>query len=219
MTKYCNVCGTANDDEGKFCVSCGSKLESSIENAVNPAMPSSAQSPSGGDYQIQQQPQYPAPASVSQPAYPPQGQYPQGQYPPPSQIPASGATPQGQYPTQAQYPQGQYPPAQYPGQYPPAQYPAQGQYPAPVATAGPVSGEKSEFVAFILSFFLPGFGHIYAGKTGTGILLFIIFWITIFTIIIPFFIWILGMIDSVSKVKSYNRFLRMYGRPPNNYEY
>lgn len=191
MTKYCDTCGTANEDTGSFCVSCGTKLENNMANPVNPTSIGSGQ-----------------------PVHPPQGAYP----------PPQGATspPQGGTPP----PQGQYPPPyiqQTQGQYPAPQY-TQGQYPAQAQFSAPSMGyntglEKSPGIAFILSLFLPGFGHIYAGKTGTGIVMFLATIFLAWTFIVPIVIWIAGMIDSVNKVNAYNNFIRRYGRPPQPYEY
>ncbi|RMG39652.1 MAG: hypothetical protein D6732_03990 [Methanobacteriota archaeon] len=201
MTKYCNTCGTANDDNGRFCVSCGAKLEESISTPMKPAAEGTAVTPS-----------------------PTEGQYPQqgGQYPPPNQYPATpqgGSAPpyiQGQYPPPQQG--GQYPPPQQGGQYPAPQYP-QGQFPAQQFGGYNTGMEKNGAVAFILSFFLPGFGHIYVGKVGMGLLIFILTIVLSWTIIVPLILWLVGMIDSVNKVGAYNNFVRRYGRPPQNYEF
>lgn len=79
--------------------------------------------------------------------------------------------------------------------------------------------EKNAAVAFLLSLFLPGFGHIYVGKVGLGLLIFILTIFLSWTIIVPIVLWLVGMIDSVNKVGSYNNFVRRYGRPPQNYEF
>ena len=117
---------------------------------------------------------------------PPTGQGYQQQPPPPWQ--GGYQQPQGPYgygpaPYQQPYPQG----------YPPQAVP------------------KNPGIALLISFFVPGIGSVYAGKTNTGIIIligYIISWVlTIIFIgflgIIGFWIW--GMIDAYQAAQAWNR--------------
>src|ERR1700728_2977563 len=99
----------------------------------------------------------------------------------------------------------QQPPAgqayQQPGGYPPAQY----QQPYPPGYAAPPVMQvvpKNAGIALLISFFLPGVGSLYAGKTTTGVIILvgaIISWIL--TIVIIGFVgvfgfWVWGLIDA-----------------------
>jgi TM2 domain-containing membrane protein YozV len=104
---------------------------------------------------------------------------------------------------QAYPPPGQngYPPAQYQQPYP------QG-YPAPpVMQLVP----KNAGLALLISFFLPGVGSMYAGKTTTGVIIlvgYIISWVL--TIVIIGFVglfgfWVWGLIDAYQAAQAWNR--------------
>jgi TM2 domain-containing membrane protein YozV len=108
----------------------------------------------------------------------------------------------------------QQPPAgqayQQPGGYPPAQY----QQPYPPGYAAPPVMQvvpKNAGIALLISFFLPGVGSLYAGKTTTGVIILvgaIISWIL--TIVIIGFVgvfgfWVWGLIDAYQAAQSWNR--------------
>ena len=108
-----------------------------------------------------------------------------------------------------QQPTGQ--PYQQPGQhaYPSAPY----QQPYPQVYAPPVTQvvPKNAGVALLISFFLPGVGSMYAGKTSTGVIIligYIISWVL--TIVIIGFVgifgfWVWGLIDAYQAAQSWNR--------------
>ncbi len=116
-------------------------------------------------------------------------------------TPPAYQQPQPQY---AQPPQGQaYPPAVYQQQpYPPGQG-----YGAPPMQVMP----KNAALALIISFFIPGVGSLYAGKTTTGIIIlacYIVSWVL--TIVLIGFVgvfgfWIWGMIDAYQAAQAWNR--------------
>lgn len=59
------------------------------------------------------------------------------------------------------------------------------------------SSEKNEVLALVLSFLLPGLGHIYLGLTRKGLTLLIIAIVGAFLLFIPYIIaWVYGMYDS-----------------------
>lgn len=130
------------------------------------------------------------------PGYPQQQQQPGQAY----QPPPAGQDYYQQQPGQA-YPQPQgpygYAPAPYQQPYP------QG-YPAQVVP-------KNPGIALLISFFIPGVGSIYAGKTSTGVTIligYIVSWVLTVVIIgfagiIGFWIW--GMIDAYQAAQAWNR--------------
>jgi TM2 domain-containing membrane protein YozV len=79
---------------------------------------------------------------------------------------------------------------------------------------------KSVGLGLILSFFLPGLGHLYAGRIdkGVGILIaFIIMVATYFFILtgfIAFVIWLWTLVDVYQEINEYNEHLMRTGRPP-----
>ena len=86
----------------------------------------------------------------------------------------------------------------------------------------PTYGTKNEVVAVLISFILPGVGHIYAGKTKKGVLLlilYIVLFLTVIGIIGSVIIWIYALIDSYKTVQAYNAFLMQYGRAPTEDEF
>ncbi|WP_232235127.1 MULTISPECIES: TM2 domain-containing protein [Frankia] len=131
------------------------------------------------------QPQQPGPAGY----YEPYGYEPYGQPPPHGQAGGPGPTP---------YPIG--PPQPFPGPGPGQGYP-----PVP---------PKSVAVALLLTFLWLGVGHIYAGKTTTGVVLLIAdlflwmfsFFIITLIITVPvwFIVWVIAMVSSASAVQEYN---------------
>ncbi len=110
--------------------------------------------------------------------------------------------PQPQYQAQPQYqPQPQYPP-QYPPQYQP-----------------PVS-QKSEGLAAVLSFIIPGLGQIYNGEMGKGILFLIlsfVFWGLMFVLIgfiLYPILWLYGIYDAYTTAKKINQRNMYPGQQP-----
>jgi TM2 domain-containing membrane protein YozV len=113
-------------------------------------------------------------------------------------------TPYQQQPTDQPY--------QQPGQnhYQPAPYqqPYPQDYPAPPVTQ---VLPKNAGVALLISFFLPGVGSMYAGKTNTGVIIlvgYIISWVL--TIVIIGFVgifgfWVWGLIDAYQAAQAWNR--------------
>jgi TM2 domain-containing membrane protein YozV len=111
----------------------------------------------------------------------------------------------------APYQQSTGQPYQQPGQnaYPPAPY----QQPYPQVYAPPVTQvvPKNAGVALLISFFLPGVGSMYAGKTNTGVIIligYIISWVL--TIVIIGFVgifgfWVWGLIDAYQAAQAWNR--------------
>jgi TM2 domain-containing membrane protein YozV len=108
-----------------------------------------------------------------------------------------------------QQPTGQpyQPPVQ--NAYPSAPY----QQPYPQVYGPPVTQvlPKNAGVALLISFFLPGVGSIYAGKTNTGVIIligYIISWVL--TIVIIGFVgifgfWVWGLIDAYQAAQAWNR--------------
>lgn len=59
------------------------------------------------------------------------------------------------------------------------------------------SGDKNEVLALVLSFVLPGLGHIYLGLTKKGLIIMVIAIVGVFFFLIPYLIaWVYGMYDS-----------------------
>jgi TM2 domain-containing membrane protein YozV len=130
----------------------------------------------------------------------------------PSAAPAPPQSPYGQgYP---QPPQGQngFPPAPYqqpypPQAYPPQPYPPQGYGMPPVMQIQP----KSAGIALLISFFIPGVGSMYAGKTNTGVIIligYVVSWVLTIVLIGfagVFGFWVWGMIDAYQAAQSWNR--------------
>jgi len=148
--------------------------------------------PSGQGYQ---QPQQPAGQGYQQqPAGQGYQQQPAGQGYQQPQQPAG----QGWY----QQPEGQL-------GYPPASY--QQPYPGYAAPAVMQVAPKSPGIALLISFFIPGVGSLYAGKTNTGVIIlvgYIISWVL--TIVIIGFVgvfgfWIWGMVDAYQAAQKWNR--------------
>jgi TM2 domain-containing membrane protein YozV len=117
--------------------------------------------------------------------------------------------PQGQAYQQPSYGQAYQPPQGQNG-FPPAPY--QQPYPAgygapPVMQVAP----KNPGIALLISFFIPGVGSLYAGKTNTGVIIligYVISWVL--TIVIIGFLgvfgfWVWGMIDAYTAAQSWNR--------------
>jgi TM2 domain-containing membrane protein YozV len=112
-----------------------------------------------------------------------------------------------------QPPPGQgYPPPQGQQGFPPAVY--QQPYPqGPGYMAPPVMQvmPKNAALAIIISFFIPGVGSIYAGKTTTGVIILICYVVSwILTIILigfagVFIFWVWGMIDAFLAAQAWNR--------------
>ncbi|HET9082628.1 MAG TPA: hypothetical protein VFO01_19205 [Trebonia sp.] len=116
----------------------------------------------------------------------------------PDATPSYQPPPAGQaYPP----PQGQYPVAPYQQPYPPG-------YAAPPAVQ---VMPKNAGVALLISFFIPGVGSMYAGKTNTGVIIligYIISWVLTIVIIgfagiLGFWIW--GLIDAYQAAQQWNR--------------
>jgi TM2 domain-containing membrane protein YozV len=111
-----------------------------------------------------------------------------------------------------QQPQGQngYQPAPY------QQQPFQQLYQQPFQQgyAGPPVAQvvpKNAGIALLISFFIPGVGSLYAGKTNTGVIIligYIISWVL--TLVIIGFVgvfgfWVWGMIDAYQAAQAWNR--------------
>jgi TM2 domain-containing membrane protein YozV len=102
-----------------------------------------------------------------------------------------------------QQPQGQngYPPAPYQQPYPP------GYAAPPVMQVVP----KNAGIALLISFFIPGVGSLYAGKTNTGVIIligYVISWVL--TIVIIGFVgvfgfWVWGLVDAYQAAQAWNR--------------
>jgi len=116
----------------------------------------------------------------------------------------SGAQPYQQPPVdQAYQPQGQngYPPAPYQQPYP------TGYAAPPIMQVVP----KNAGIALLISFFVPGVGSMYAGKTNTGVIIligYIVSWVL--TIVIIGFVgvfgfWVWGLIDAYQGAQAWNR--------------
>lgn len=137
----------------------------------------------------------------------------QGQWPPPQQQPQN--PPQYQQPQPGQWPQQQvpqYPPP--PGQqvqpYQQQPYPPQ-QWQSPYAPPGMTIAPKSPGLALLISFFLPGVGSMYAGSVGLGVIILILWLISVVTVIIVIgwilapACWIWGMIAACMNAQRWNR--------------
>ncbi len=82
--------------------------------------------------------------------------------------------------------------------------------------------KKSEGLALILSFLIPGLGQIYVGKSSAGALMIVaavILGMTTALLILPGIIyialWIYGMYNAYVEAKEYNRYLLDHnGNPP-----
>jgi TM2 domain-containing membrane protein YozV len=116
-----------------------------------------------------------------------------------------------------QQPQGQngYQPAAYqqqpyqqPYQQQPYQQPFQQGYAGPPVTQ---VVPKNAGIALLISFFVPGVGSLYAGKTNTGVIIligYIVSWLL--TVVIIGFVgvfgfWVWGMIDAYQAAEAWNR--------------
>ena len=102
-----------------------------------------------------------------------------------------------------QQPPGQngFPPAPYQQPYPP------GYGVPPVMQVVP----KNAGIALLISFFIPGVGSLYAGKTNTGVIIligYIVSWVLTIVIIGfagVFGFWVWGMIDAYQAAEAWNR--------------
>jgi TM2 domain-containing membrane protein YozV len=119
---------------------------------------------------------------------------------------APSAAPEYQQPPAVQaYQQPQvqngYPPAPYQQPYPP------GYAVPPVMQVVP----KNAGIALLISFFVPGVGSLYAGKTTTGVIIligYVISWVL--TIVIIGFVgvfgfWVWGLVDAYQAAQAWNR--------------
>jgi len=129
---------------------------------------------------------------------------------------APGGTPGYQQPPvdqPYQQPQGPYQPPQGQYGYQPGPYQQPYQQPYPQGYPGPVQQvvPKNAGIALLISFFVPGVGSLYAGKTNTGVVIligYIISWLLTIVIIgiagvIGFWIW--GMVDAYQAAQAWNR--------------
>ena len=73
----------------------------------------------------------------------------------------------------------------------------------------PVTGEKSPFLAFVLSLFLPGVGVMYAGRIGLGFVILILS-LLLAAFIIGLIIWIYGIYKGYSMCTENNRLWAYY---------
>ena len=152
----------------------------------------------------------------------------------PPREPGEGSRPGKEAPTQPQPPalpvwpqpgaasaQPQPPPGWHP-QHPPAPWPQSAAPPAHYAYPPGPPARKEPAIAVLISFFIPGVGHLYAGDTNTGVLLLAICFgilvmdlflfvtiigILLFVLTIPasLIVWIYAMVDSYAKATAYNR--------------
>ena len=82
--------------------------------------------------------------------------------------------------------------------------------------------QKSTGVGIILSFLLPGLGHLYAGLIGMGLILMVLSMVFIALAFFTFFItlvfylilWIWGIFNVRQKINEYNEYIRRVGSPP-----
>ncbi len=135
-----------------------------------------------------------------------------------SEMTSTATTPQSLSQPQQQIPSGQ--PAGYATSQPmqvPGAVAATPQVPYPQMMGLP---RKDPALAAIISFFIPGLGHIYAGKVGKGIAILIgsvisfFLMILLIPILIAIALWIYGIIDSYKTAERYNLFVAANGRPP-----
>jgi TM2 domain-containing membrane protein YozV len=79
---------------------------------------------------------------------------------------------------------------------------------------------KSTGLGILLSFLLPGLGHLYAGKINKGLVILIVYvimWAASYFIIplfVAFILWIWAMVDVYGIIKEYNDYKARTGRPP-----
>jgi TM2 domain-containing membrane protein YozV len=127
-------------------------------------------------------------------------QQPLGQY-------GSQPVPNQQQPYQQPYQQGYQQPYQQPFQQGYQQPYQQGYAGQPVTQVIP----KNAGIALLISFFIPGVGSLYAGKTNTGVIIligYIVSWLLTLVIIGyigVFGFWVWGMIDAYQAAQAWNR--------------
>jgi TM2 domain-containing membrane protein YozV len=117
-----------------------------------------------------------------------------------------GADPGYQPPADQGYqqPQGPYGYAPAPYQQPYQQMPYQQGYPMQVMP-------KNAGIALLISFFIPGVGSLYAGKTSTGVIILVGFIVScVLTLVVIGILgvigfWIWGMIDAYQAAQEWNR--------------
>ena len=73
----------------------------------------------------------------------------------------------------------------------------------------PVTGEKSTFIALLLSFFLPGVGIIYAGRVGLGVVI-LILTVLLAAVFVGVIFWIYGMYKAYKMCVENNRIWAEY---------
>lgn len=81
---------------------------------------------------------------------------------------------------------------------------------------------KSAALALILSFLIPGIGQLYIGRIESGIIILIIWVVSVaawpFTIflslLIALVVWVFSMVDAYSRANEYNNILFSTGKPP-----
>jgi TM2 domain-containing membrane protein YozV len=123
--------------------------------------------------------------------------------PPPADPPPAN---QGYQPPPGHY---GYPPGPYQRTYQQSPY-QQSPYP-PGYQGPPVVVPKNPGIALLISFFVPGVGSIYAGKTNTGVVIlvgYIVSWLLVFVVIgiaglIGFWVW--GLVDAYHAARDWNR--------------
>jgi len=125
---------------------------------------------------------------------------------------APGAAPEYQQPPAGQaYQQPQvqngYPPAPYQQPYPPGYVAPPGYAVPPVMQVVP----KNAGIALLISFFIPGVGSLYAGKTTTGVIILIGYVISRVLIVViigfvgVFGFWVWGLVDAYQAAQAWNR--------------
>ncbi|MFV0524654.1 MAG: DUF2510 domain-containing protein [Acidimicrobiales bacterium] len=165
-------------------------------------------------------PGYPGPPPSASP-------YPGGPAPAPAypgNPPAASQYP-GNPPAASQYPGNPYPASQYPGNppaasqypgnpYPASQYPGN-PYPAPQPYAAAYGVRRRDpALALLCSFFIPGLGNAVAGEAGKGVVIFLLWLVSVFVgsilffLLLPLFfplgVWIYGMVDAYNGAKHWN---------------
>lgn len=125
--------------------------------------------------------------------------------------------PQQQWPPRQQQPyRGEWPPPQQMSvpyqqpQYPPQPYAAQ-QWQQPGGPAPMAVAPKSPGLALLISLFLPGVGSIYAGSAGLGVIILVLWLISLASVFVLIgwvlapACWIWGMIAAMMNAQRWNR--------------
>ena len=194
MAKFCPECGNPIIETNlPFCPKCGAKLQITSPTSQTPTNQPSA---------VQQPPQ------------------PSGYNPPVSTVPTETSVPNPQQPTvhRPVQPSNYIPPV---NTVPPKSSVQSPQQQTQDRTTGSITKKsaptvktkiRDDYVAFFLSFLIPGWGQLYNGKTRDGLIFFGAFLIPCFFLnaypglfIIPLVIWLYGMYDAATTAEKINR--------------